>query len=31
MGGIFGQKIRESIDSKDQIRFCFHEKKGKYY
>ena len=27
MGGIFGKKIRKSIDSKDQIRLCFHEKK----
>ena len=29
MGGIFGKKIRKSIDSKDQIRLCFHEKKAK--
>ena len=28
MGGIFGKKIRKSIDSKDQIRLYFH-KKGK--
>ena len=29
MGGILGKKIRKSIDSKDQIRLCFHEKKAK--
>ena len=29
MGGIFGKKIRKSIDSKDQIRLYFHEKKRK--
>ena len=29
MGGIFGKKIRKSIDSKDQIRLRFHEKKAK--
>ena len=29
MGGIFGKKIRKSVDSKDQIRLCFHEKKRK--
>ena len=28
MGGIFGKKIRKSIDSKDQIRLCFHEEKS---
>ena len=28
MGGIFGKKIRKSVDSKDQIRLCFY-KKGK--
>ena len=26
MGGIFGKKIRKSIDSKDQIRLCFHKR-----
>ena len=31
MGYIFGKKIRKSIDSKDQIRLCFHEKKRKNY
>ena len=30
IGGIFVKKIRKSIDSKDQIRLCFH-KKGKNY
>ena len=29
MGGIFGKKIRKSIDSKDQIRLCFNKKKSK--
>ena len=29
MGGIFGKKIRKSIDSKDQIRLCFQKKKAK--
>ena len=28
IGGIFGKKIRKSIDSKDQVRLCFHEKKS---
>ena len=31
MEGIFGKKIRKSIDSKDQIRLCFHEKSEKNY
>ena len=29
MGSIFGKKIRKSIDSKDQTRLCFYEKKAK--
>ena len=29
MGGIFGKKMRKSIDSKDQIRLYFHEKREK--
>ena len=29
MGGIFGKKIRKSIDSKDQIKLCSHEEKAK--
>ena len=29
MESISGKKIRKSIDSKDQIRLCFHEKSEK--
>ena len=31
MRGIFDKKIRKSIDSKDQLRLCFHKKKRKNY
>ena len=31
MESISGKKIRKSIDSKDQIRLCFHEKSEKNY
>ena len=28
IGGIFGKKIRKSIDSKDQVKLYFHGKKS---